>query len=346
MYMYVQRPGCKKENTTTYIHTAPAKNIRIYGQGLECLLAHTYGQGSCTWLWLGRNGETASSSCSWGANRPGRNRMCRRVHREPTGLDGTVDGNEAWHTAKWRKLPCVRPATVETGSCSSGGVWGTAKWRTRTSYDRSRVLLIGRGVPYRKTEETDLCWSATVETGVLFIGKGVAYRKTGLHGILFISTVDLLQPPRLLFIHRRPPPASTCDCSSTASPLLPPPATVHPRAHVHPASAAPPPATVQPALSTGSCSTTPPRATVHLALHRLLFNQPSTGVMFIQPSMGSCSSNPNWLDWGHVHPAAMASTTTRSYSSNPPPGTVHPTPSPTTLIVDQGKEAAGSIGFS
>ena len=48
------------------------------------------------------------------------------------------------------------------------------------------VLLIGRGVAYRKT---DLCWSATVETGVLFIGRGVAYSKTGLHGILFISTV-------------------------------------------------------------------------------------------------------------------------------------------------------------
>ena len=36
----------------------------------------------------------------------------------------------------------------------------------------------------------------TVETGVLLIGRGVAYRKTGLHGILFISTADLLQPPR------------------------------------------------------------------------------------------------------------------------------------------------------
>ena len=54
------------------------------------------------------------------------------------------------------------------------------------------VLFIERGVAYRKTEETDLCWSATVETGVLLIGRGVAYRKTGLHGILFISTVDPL----------------------------------------------------------------------------------------------------------------------------------------------------------
>ena len=64
------------------------------------------------------------------------------------------------------------------------------------------------GVAYRKTEEMDFCWSATVETGVLFIGRGVAYYKTGLHGLLFISTVDLLQPPQAT-IH----PASTSYCS-------------------------------------------------------------------------------------------------------------------------------------
>ena len=73
---------------------------------------------------------------------------------------------------------------------------------------KTGVLLIGRGVAYRKTDETDLCWSAMVEMGVLFIGRGVAYRKTGLHGILFISTVDLLQPPR-----------ATVDPPSTSSSL-------------------------------------------------------------------------------------------------------------------------------
>ena len=48
---------------------------------------------------------------------------------ETTALDGTGDGNEAWRTAERRK---------------------------RTSYVRNGVLLIGRGVAYRKTEETDL----------------------------------------------------------------------------------------------------------------------------------------------------------------------------------------------
>ena len=38
--------------------------------------------------------------------------------------------------------------------------------------------MIGRGVAYRKTDETELCWSATVETGVMFIERGLAYHKT------------------------------------------------------------------------------------------------------------------------------------------------------------------------
>ena len=136
MYTYVHRRGCKKENTATYVHTGRVSNAY-----------------SRIRTWLVQNGETTSLSCSWGANRLGRNGMHGRVHRE--GLDGTGDGNKAWRTAERRK---------------------------RTSY---------------------------VRNGILFIGRGVAYRKTGLHGILFISTVKLLQPPRAP-VH----PASTA-CYST-----------------------------------------------------------------------------------------------------------------------------------
>ena len=122
--------------------------------------------------WLGRNRETSSSSCSWGANWLGQNGMRRRVHREATkrvganrlgrngmrgrvhreGLDGTSDGNEAWRTVERRKRPCVRPDTFETGSCSSGGVWRTAKWRKRTSYGRNGgpVDREGCGVPQNR----------------------------------------------------------------------------------------------------------------------------------------------------------------------------------------------------
>ena len=84
-----------------------------------------------------------------GASRLGRNGMRGRVHRE--GLDGTGDGNEAWRTAQWRK---------------------------RTSYVRNGILLIGRGLAYRKTEETDLSWTSYGQNGVLLIGRGLAHRET------------------------------------------------------------------------------------------------------------------------------------------------------------------------
>src|SRR3954471_2255522 len=62
----------------TYSGQGARKKIRprmcTYGRGLERLLAHTYGEGSLTWL--ARNRETVSSLCSWGGN------GMRRVHGE------------------------------------------------------------------------------------------------------------------------------------------------------------------------------------------------------------------------------------------------------------------------
>ena len=141
MYTYVQRPGCKKENTATYVHTGRVLNA--YSR-IRTARAHVHG-------WVGTekqrrrrvHGEATecvvfmerqrNASCSSGGNRTrgsqpaGSNGMRGPVHRE--GLDGTGDGNEVWRTAERRK---------------------------RTSYVRNGVLLIWRGVAYRKTEETDL----------------------------------------------------------------------------------------------------------------------------------------------------------------------------------------------
>src|SRR5918996_857300 len=107
MYTYVQRPGCKKVNTATYVHTGGVSNA--YSR-VRMAKARVHG-------WVGTEKQR------------------RRGHRE--GLDGIANGNEAWRTAERRKRPCVRPATFETGSCSSGGVWRTAKRRKRTSYGRN-----------------------------------------------------------------------------------------------------------------------------------------------------------------------------------------------------------------
>ena len=109
------------------------------------------------------------------------------------------------------------------------------------------------------------------------IGRGVAYRKTELHGILFISTIDLLQPPR-----------ATVHPPSTSSSL-------HGLLFIQPPPCATPSGTVQPPLhgllfihpSTVYYSSSPPRGRpVHPALHGVLFIQPqparSIGVLFIQ----------------------------------------------------------------
>ena len=154
-------------------------------------------------------------------------------------------------------------------------------------------------------------------------GRGVAYRKTGLHGILFISIIDCLHG--LLFIHRRPPPTSTCDCSSTASPSC-----LHQLLFIHGLLfIQPPPATVQPALhgllfiqpSTGYCSTRPPPANVQPSLH---------GVLFIQPSTGSCSSTPNRLDRsgscsssGNTTGSCSSKAPNKAHYSSKPPSNAH-----------------------
>ena len=91
---------------------------RVHGEATECVVS---------WGGNGMRHVHREATERVGANRLGRNGMRGRVHRE--GLDGTGDGNEAWHTAQRRK---------------------------RTFYVRNGVLLIGRGVAYNKMEETDL----------------------------------------------------------------------------------------------------------------------------------------------------------------------------------------------
>ena len=120
-------------------------------------------------------------------------------------------------------------------------------------------------------------------------------------------------PRDTVHLHRRPPPASTGYCSSIVDLLQPPPATVHPRAPVHPASTT--------RYSTGYCSTSP--------LHGLLFNHPSTGYCSSCPPRGPVHPAPTGsIDWGSVHPKATPWGTVHP----PPLGTVHPNP-PATITV-------------
>ena len=108
--------------TRAYVHgwvgTEKHRRRRVHGEATECIL----------FMGRQRNARVHREATEHaGANRLGRNGMRGHVHRE--GLDGIGDGKEAWRTAQRRK---------------------------QTSYVRNGVLLIGRGLAYRKTEETDL----------------------------------------------------------------------------------------------------------------------------------------------------------------------------------------------
>ncbi len=224
--------------------------------------------------------------------------MHGRVHQE--GLDGTGDGKEA---LAYRR-------TEETALCSTGHV-------------RNGILIIGRGLAYRKMEETDLLRSK--RGPVDREGCGVPQNRT---------------PRDTVHLHRRPPPASTSYYSSTVDLLQPP------RAPVHPASTA--------RYSTSYCSTSP--------LHRLLFNHPSTGycssspppstvhpalhgvVLFIQPSTGSCSSNPNRLD--RSGSCSSRGNTTGSCSSTPTGNCSSKPPQQRSLFIQRQHRSASVSSIS
>ena len=116
MYTYVQRPGCKKENTATYVYIWAGSRTptRAYVRPGLVYMAGSEWRNSVIVVFMGRQ---QNAPCSWGgnkmrrvhgeatervgANRLGRNGMRGRVHRE--GLDGTGNGNEARRTAERRK---------------------------------------------------------------------------------------------------------------------------------------------------------------------------------------------------------------------------------------------------
>ena len=114
----------------------------------------------------------------------GRNGMRGRVHRE--GLDGRGDGNEAWRTAQWRKRTPygrnVGPVDREGCYVSQNGGNGLVLER----YGRNGVPVNGEGcgVPQNRGNGPP-----TVETGVLLIGRGVAYRKTEEMDLLRSDTI-------------------------------------------------------------------------------------------------------------------------------------------------------------
>ena len=127
MYTYVQRPGCKKENTTTYVHTGRVSNtysrIRTVRARVHGLVGtekrhrrRVHGEATEWVVFMGREQNASCSSGGLGRNR------------------------------RWKQGLAYR-RTEETALCSTGHV-------------RNGILFIGRGLAYRETEETHLCWTS------------------------------------------------------------------------------------------------------------------------------------------------------------------------------------------
>ena len=132
MYTYVQRPGCKKENTATYVYIRAGSRTptRAYVRPGLVYMAGSERRNSVVVVFMGRQ---RNASCSWGGN------GMRRVHREATER---VGANRLGRNSRWKRGLAYR-RTEETALCSTGHV-------------RNGILFIGRGLAYRKTEETDL----------------------------------------------------------------------------------------------------------------------------------------------------------------------------------------------
>ena len=172
----------------------------------------------------------------------------------------------------------------KTGSCSSGGAWRTAKRRKRTSYGRNGGPVDREecGVPQNRGNGPP-----TVETGVLLIGRGVAYRKMDETYLLWSKRgpvhregcgVPQNETPRnTVHLHRRPPPASTGYYSSTVYCLHGVLLIQH----------RPPQASANYCSSTGSYS-----SSLHRSSTSYCSTSPLHGVLFNNPSTGYCSSNP------------------------------------------------------
>ena len=145
MYTYVQRPGCKKENTATYVHTGGVSNA--YSR-IRTARARVHG-------WVGTekhrrrrvHGEATECVVFLGRQRNA------RVHGEATEC--------VVFMGRQQNARVLREATECVGANRLGR---NSRWK--------------RGLAYRRTEETALCSTGHVQNGILFIGRGLAYRKT------------------------------------------------------------------------------------------------------------------------------------------------------------------------
>src|SRR3954467_13361675 len=101
MYTYVQWPGCKKENTATYVYIRAGSRTptRAYVRRGLVDMAGSERRNNVVVVFMGRQRNT---SCSWGGN------GMRRVHGEATECVVFIRGGwNAWGPTGWVRTKCV-----------------------------------------------------------------------------------------------------------------------------------------------------------------------------------------------------------------------------------------------
>ena len=123
MYTYVQRLGCKKENTTMYVYIWAGSQTptRTYVRPGLVYMAGSERRNNVIVVFMGSQ-PAGSDRNAWSCS------------------SGGLGRNRRWKQG----MPYRR--TEETALCS-------------TDHVRNGILFIGRGLAYRKTEETDLLLS-------------------------------------------------------------------------------------------------------------------------------------------------------------------------------------------
>ena len=149
MYTYVQRPGCKKENTATYVYIRAGSRTptRAYVRPGLVYMAGSERRNSVVVVFMGSQpagSEWNASSCSSGGL--GRNSRWKR------GL-------------AYRRMEETAGSERNASSCSLGAnrLGRNSRWQ--------------RGMAYRRTEETALCSTGHGRNGILFVGRGLTYHK-------------------------------------------------------------------------------------------------------------------------------------------------------------------------
>src|SRR3954466_9170757 len=101
MYTYVQRPGCKKENTATYVYIRAGSRTptRAYIRPGLVYMAGSEGRNSVGGVFMGSGWN---ASCSWGGN------GMRRVHREATECVVFIGRQRnTWEPTGWVGTECA-----------------------------------------------------------------------------------------------------------------------------------------------------------------------------------------------------------------------------------------------